>query len=203
MNDVRQGGYGSCFLVSSIIALLNVDSEILEKIVLVSDDYCESRFYLRTKRCWKTQVKIIKTDKSLQSHSSKPEIIGLLEKCYAEFVGGVSQYDRGGYPWVVMYDLTGNQPGLLYSTSQDFRDKMLKLNGFAIVADSKAEDFVAYSNRIAPRHSYAVMSVHGDGLVLRNPWGKYEPFGDGVDDGVFKISWDDFIKCFIRVSYLK
>lgn len=203
MIEIRQGGYGSCFLVSSVIALLNVDSELLQKIITIFDNYCEAKFYLRTKRCWKTQIKKITSDKSLQSFSSKPEVMGLIEKCYAEFVGGASIYDRGGYPWVVMYDLTGKQPDLLYSTSGDFRAKMLTLNGSAMVADSKAEDFLAYQNRISPRHSYAVMSIHEDGVIMKNPWGMYEPFGDGVDDGVFKISWDDFIKCFIRVSYLK
>lgn len=203
MIAISQGGYGSCFLISSVIALQNVDSGFVHKVMSVSGDYCEARFYLRTKRCWKTQTKTIRLDKSLQSFSSKPEIVGLLEKCYAEFTGGVSQYERGGYPWVVMYDLTGKQPELLYSTSGDFKNKMLGLNGRAMVADSKAEDFVMYQNRISPRHSYAVLSIQGDGITLKNPWGLYEPIGDGVDDGVFKISWDDFIKCFIRVSYLK
>lgn len=201
---VKQGGYGSCFFLSSVVALALKDQRYINNAIAISTDYCEATFFLRTKRCWKIQTKKIRTDKSLTAQSSKSEVVGLLEKCYGEFIGGLSQYERGGYPWIAMYDLTGKEPGLSYSTSADFKSVILKNKGAAMVADSKGEDLLSQfaGCRITPRHSYTLMSVSEDSVILRNPWGFFEPIEDGIDDGVFRLSWDSFTKYFIRVSFL-
>lgn len=202
VSTVKQGGYGSCFFLSSVVALALKNQAYPD--IIIGADYCEAKFFLRTKRCWRIQTKTIRTDKSLTPQSSKSEIVGLLEKCYGEFIGGMAQYERGGYPWIAMYDLTGKEPGLSYSTSANFREVLLKNRGAAMVADSKGEDLLSqYAGcRITPRHSYTVMSVDNESVILRNPWGFFEPIGDGIDDGVFRLSWDSFAKYFIRVSFL-
>ena len=204
VSTVKQGDYGSCFFLSSVVALALKDQRYIDQVISIMPEYCEAKFYLRTKRCWKIQTKSVKTDKSLTSQSSKAEIVGLLEKCYGEFIGGMSQYERGGYPWIALYDLTGREPRLSYTTSADFKNVLLQSKGAAMVADSKGEDLLSqYAGcRIIPRHSYTVMSVDSESVILRNPWGFFEPIGDAIDDGVFRLSWDSFAKYFIRVSYL-
>lgn len=201
--EVIQGGYGSCYLLSSLQSLLYRDNKFIEKLLQVRNDRYFVSFYLRSKFCWRIKRKTIEVYGDLPTGHSKPETIGIIEKCYGEFIGGMHNYERGGYPWVALYDITGKQPELTYSTSENFKSTLLANPGAVMVADSKGADLMPERHFIVPRHSYAIFSVDESGVVLRNPWGQYEPVGDGVDDGVFKISWDYFIRCFIRVSYLK
>lgn len=200
--EVIQGKYGSCFFLSSVAACLLHKKESVTSIFKLSPDSAEAKFFLRSKFCWVTKKKSIKTDLTLAPESSKPDWVGLLEKCYGIFIGGVATYERGGYPWIVLYDLTGKEPDLYYSTSPDFRIKVLQAGNSAMVADSMGDDILnKYPTcRIAARHSYTVVSVDPESVTLRNPWGFFEPQGDNVNDGIFKLSWEDFTRFFIRVS---
>jgi hypothetical protein len=61
-------------------------------------------------------------------------------------------------------------------------------------------------------HNYAILDAGEDEqtgrpyLVLRNPWGSSEPdyLGqpDGKDDGIFKITMEDFMEYFMTYSVI-
>src|SRR5438477_12844980 len=60
---------------------------------------------------------------------------------------------------------------------------------------------------IVSYHDYTILGTEEkDGqqfVILRNPWGNFEPGNDGKDDGVFKLSYEDFKKYFFSVDVAK
>jgi len=67
------------------------------------------------------------------------------------------------------------------------------------------EDKALYTNTgVYPDHSYSIYGYEEkDGVKyvkLRNPWGESEPYpGDGVDDGIFSLKLDDFMKLYSTI----
>jgi len=189
--------------------MLSRNQNVFDKTFTVNENSATAKFYKRSYfLCFLKRKELpVVVDKSLDPiKSAHPEWAGLFEKCYAEFCGGTSLYDRGGYPWTVFLDLTGKEAKIAYTTNESFKKDLIEANNAnkAIVADSMGEDIINKNpgSNIVPRHSYTVVSVNELGLVLRNPWGYFEPNGDQKNDGMFTISWDDFKKYFIRASYL-
>jgi hypothetical protein len=60
------------------------------------------------------------------------------------------------------------------------------------IALTKAMDLGQYG--LVSGHAYTVLSVSGNTVTLRNPWGTDGPKRQGADDGVVSVSWDVFTK---------
>jgi len=209
-DEIFQKEYGSCFFLSTISAMLLRNPKVFEKSLLISENSVTAKFYKPSR--WLCFIKAkeysVTLDKTLDlKKSAQPQWAGLFEKCYAQYVGGTSLYERGGYPWVVFLDLTGKMAKLAYTINDGFKKEIIDAcnSNNAIVADSMSEDIINKNpgSNIVPRHSYTVISANDENITLRNPWGYFEPGIDGKNDGIFSISWGDFKKYFIRVSYCK
>ncbi len=208
-DEIIQKQYGSCFFLSTISSMILRNPSIFDKTFVVSQTSATAQFFKRSRfLCFmRTKEFPIVVNKTLDPiKSAHPEWAGLFEKCYAEFAGGISLYDRGGYPWTVFLDLTGKEAKIAYTTNESYKKEIIEANNNnkAIVADSMSEDIINKNpgSNIVPRHSYVVVTANENNLILRNPWGFFEPNNDAKNDGVFAISWEDFKKYFIRASYL-
>ena len=76
--------------------------------------------------------------------------------------------------------------------------------GGCVVADSKS--FGSPVKGMISDHTYSVLGTsEEDGqkyVTVRNPWGEHEVGNDGKDDGVFKLTAQQFLEAFEMVEYV-
>lgn len=61
---------------------------------------------------------------------------------------------------------------------------------------------------LVPGHAHTVLAVdeQRETITVRNPWGRFEPTGgkgeprDGKDDGVFELSFEEYVQDFAKIS---
>jgi len=106
-SDVKQGGLGDCYMVSTVAAIAHQHPEILQNAMKENSDGTVSfRFFARDggqlKPTWVTVTRELpmRADGTLPFGSSKQNEawFPLLEKAYAQFKGGYSAIGNGGYP---------------------------------------------------------------------------------------------------------
>jgi hypothetical protein len=133
--------------------------------------------------------------------------VSILEKAIAVSQGGYDAIgDDGGVSSDVMEMITGKK-SMFYSTyNMSFKTLQRQVNaGHPVSAATRSEkkEELYKGTNIFPWHVYTVLGTEvKDGkqyVTLRNPWGDTEPGNDGVDDGIFKLTFADFKKYYIDV----
>lgn len=133
----------------------------------------------------------------------------LMEKAFAKQFGGYTAIGSGGEAGSALMALTGAPLDHVapHGTSTDALWAKLS------AASAAKDPMVATTGGSAPnpdivtRHCYSVFGTEEkDGqryVVLRNPWGNHEPGNDGTDDGVFRMTVEDFQKNFNALDIAK
>lgn len=124
---------------------------------------------------------------------------------------GYQAGNEGGSAFVVFEALLGARPQN-YRLAQH-RDRPGDVLDLVADALARREPAVAYTygkehahkyedNGLAPWHTYAILGVDraAKTLELYNPWSEGELGHDGVDDGVFDISVQDFLRLFRNMN---
>lgn len=217
--DPRQGALGDCWLVAAASALAHVDAGLIEDMIKAHDDgsfsvrlhqfdHDKQRFVAATQR---VQPFFFKRDGKLEYVRSQDsgELWPLvIERAYAQDKGS---YDAiaCGYPFAAFEALLGVRgehcqfdtvsAAAVWESCTEARtrptlavtrapDSGLDFEGAGLVSD----------------HAYTVLGgVEKDGVRyvrLRNPWGSFEPVGNGKDDGVFLLELDQYVHYFAYAS---
>lgn len=130
----------------------------------------------------------------------------LMEKAYAKWWGGFSAIGNGGDPGSALMALTGAPIDRLHLSASKADSNW----SWVSQAASAKQPMVAATGGSVPipglvtHHAYTVLGVEQDNgqkyVVLRNPWGVHEPGDDGVNDGVFRLTAQDFARSFQTVD---
>lgn len=222
-DDVSQGSIGNCFMLSSIVSLLNTDE---------GDDFIRDnvRWDANAEGYWVTLYKngqphdvfveyvfdngTRQTDWEWWIFSGdKPSIAALYESAIRQEYG----YDfiDGGVPAEAMEIITGrpvttvrndSYVGLSSSQVDGLRD-VLNDGGQVVISSPRnagheitvtAPDGSTREIEVVQSHSYAVTRIDADGAVwMRNPWG---PGNSADGGGEFRVSADDVADLFWRAS---
>ncbi|KAK1809647.1 hypothetical protein LTR12_016004 [Friedmanniomyces endolithicus] len=162
------------------------------------------------------------------SHCKSSETwLPLIEKAYAKAHGDYAAVE-GGYASEGIEDLTGGvgvvlNPEDIMDKDRFWREQLSQVNeNFLFGGGSKRKD----SKGVVGGHAYTVLRTFEEGdlrlLQLRNPWGRTEWEGDWSDgsklwtpemmiklghtfgdDGVFWMSYKDFLKHFPRINRVR
>ena len=134
----------------------------------------------------------------------------ILEKAFAQWEGGYEEINNGGLTGGVYEALTGKSMANSAVFSPSVDDAFSRINsalaqGRPVVAGTYDDQSVNYTNTgIEPWHAYTVLGAVEEGgekyVQLRNPWGQFEPSGNGKDDGVFKLDLATFGKLFVDLK---
>ncbi len=154
---------------------------------------------------------------------TQPELwFPMIEKAYTEWQSEMLGLDKPSYEAIddggggeelfsTLLGATTSNHELATSSRQQTRSLLQeahkeRLPAIAFTQD-KNQASLYYGTGLEPWHSYAVLGVHGDDgangpctVTLYNPWGHKEFGNDGVDDGKFEMSLDDFRKYFRNVN---
>ena len=140
----------------------------------------------------------------------------LVEKAYAQWKGGYEAMGHGGRPSRALQEITGHPAKVVLANSGADAMRRALLDGakrgMPMVASTLQKVHAAQlmGTGVRPNHAYAVLDVKEDDagvlvVTLRNPWGHYEPDDDGrdgVDDGVFDLPLEKFMRWFRKVTVL-
>lgn len=217
---VRQGSIGDCFLISSVISMLDTDEgdEFIGEHVRWDPD---SDGY------WVTlypdgQPKEVFVDKVYAHGSTRalsgrpPSMASLYEAAFAQEFG--YGYLDGGYSSHALEVITGKESTTLSSTfrgglTSGHREELrgvLEDGGQVIASSSKTRnptelsitrhDGTVEEVRMVGQHAYVVTKIESDGSMwVHNPWGPNNSYDGG---GEFKVSADDVPRVFWRANYI-
>lgn len=133
----------------------------------------------------------------------------LMEKAFAKQHGGYTAIGSGAEAGSALMAVTGAPLDHISNKHSSTDELWAKLSD----ASAKKNPMVASTGLHAPdpnivtRHCYSVLGTEEkDGqrlVVVRNPWGHHEPGSDGADDGVFRMTVEEFQKNFAMVDIAK
>jgi calpain family cysteine protease len=203
--NVTQGMEGSCWMLCNLPAL--TQDQIKDVIKPEGDAYRVTLADGRT-----TLVEPLNAAERRVYSGGDGAWSGLLEKGLSQILAQSDEDLNAGYPRVGRKMLTGNTskffPLAKATGKHDFRDRDLLFDtmtealdkGSAIFAGAVKDDFEKEISEIsAANHAYTVLAVDRDNdtVTVRNPWGRSERADmDGVNDGVFDLSQDQFFANF-------
>lgn len=221
-NDPLQGQLGDCYLISSLAAVAQKHPELLEKNVKTNRDgtYTVTLFTRPdlTKPAQPVQVTVDgqfpTKNGSLEyiSAREKKELWPLVyEKAYAQLKGSYGNIE-GGMGANALTAITGSNPSFFAVSADAMKpdDVWNKLTdatkgGGCVVADSKS--FGSPVKGMVSDHTYTVLGTSEENgqkyVTVRNPWGEHEVGNDGKDDGVFKLTAEQFTQAFAMVEYVR
>ncbi len=220
-DDPLQGALGDCYFISSLASVAAQHPDLLEKAVKTNRDgtYTVS-LYQRpdmTKPAHKVEVTV---DGKFPQKAGQLEYISarekkelwplIFEKAYATWKGSYGNIE-GGMGANALTALTGAPP-TFFPVSADAmkaddvfaKVKAATQNGGCVVADSKS--FGSPVKGMISDHTYSVLSTSEENgqkyVTVRNPWGEHEVGQDAKDDGVFKLTAQQFLEAFEMVEYV-
>lgn len=219
-DDVSQGQIGDCFMLSSIVSLLNTDDgdAFIRKNVRW-DDTRNGYWVTLYENGEPTEVFVDKVygQGARQSDwqwlifsGDKPSIAALYESALQEKYG--YSYLDGGVPADAMEAITGQSVNVmdkgLGSTSFSVLRENLEEGGQVVLSSPRSgdnqitvqsPDGTERQVDIVSSHAYAVTRIDADGNVwVRNPWG---PGNSADGGGEFRVSADDAQRLFWRATY--
>jgi hypothetical protein len=226
--DVQQGQLGDCYLCAALAGIAVANPEAIKNLIKPGDDGSAIvTFYERDVITGQFQPVTLRVDAELaESRSGNKPIYGhakgdrasmelwfpLVEKAYATWKGGYEAVGLGGVQNQIFEAVLGRPAGWLavsetsdvesvWGTIQATLDAKLPLG-----AATHSTDDGRYANTgVHANHGYSVLRTETEGndrfVVLRNPWGSGEPRGDGVDDGVFRLPLQDFVKLYGQLQF--
>lgn len=217
--DVRQGGIGDCYFLSSLAETALKDPDAITSMFIVNGDGTYTvRFMRGSVAEYVTVDSKLPTDSSgelvfdgMGQQASDPgnELwVALAEKAYvqlnesgwirpASWGGGKNVYNAisGGYMFMALNQITGAATVSGVAT-------IFSTQGFnALVAAFNAGDSVCLAsmnnpgdNEIVGDHAYAVLSVDttNQTVTVYNPWG----VNNGHDSGIITLTWYEVSQCF-------
>jgi hypothetical protein len=212
--DVRQGQAGDCYLLTVLTSLGRNHRNLLEKAVTpLGDGTYNVRFFQRDAQGTMQPVNV-RVDGQLpfrgnvvryaRSPNQRELWAAVVEKAYAQWKGGYEAIGNGGFPGDVMTELTGRPNtfhGIWRDQSPDATYRAVK----KALAEGKIVNIGTPDSNALPRglvkgHAYAVLGVEEKNgkrtLLMRNPWGHFEPGNDGRNDGFFRVTPEQLVKWF-------
>lgn len=225
-DDVIQNELGDCYLMASLSALAaSRPSALADAITDHGDGTFTVRFFEKQGRGPLRPVEVrVDADLPTRADGSLPYGRGrdpdelwpaLVEKAYATWKGGYSEITMGGFASDALTALTG-APADFHNPIQELKSQELWTlmkqahgEGRAMVTGTGTlEAFGGDGARgYAAMHMYAIVALEDvDGekrVTLRNPYGKDEPGNDGVDDGVFQLSFREYRRFFEDLYVLR
>lgn len=223
-DDVAQGGIGDCFMLSSVVALLNTDGGdefIRENIRWDADKGGYWVTLYSNGEPTEVFVEYVFADGAKQDDwqflifgGDKPSIAALYEAAIRQEYG-YSAID-GGVPADAMEMITGrevvvfenDQSSGLPSWQVDTLREVIDDGGQVVLSSPRSGDHQITvtgpdgSSReieVVTTHAYAVTRVEADGSVwMRNPWG---PGNSADGGGEFRVSAEDVADLFWRATY--
>lgn len=215
-SDVVQGSIADCYMVAGFASVAATNPDVIENAIKDNGDGTFTVKFFQTSYYGAPTPVEITVDGQLPTENGslryakgadRSELwVGLLEKAYAQWKGGYESVGNGGSPGAVMGALLGRseQYTNMYEgmdTSRVFTQLQEAFaSGKAVVAATHGKDRSDLYNGsgMYAWHAYSVLGVSEEGgqqyVELRNPWGRSEPSGNGADDGVFRLTVEDFAK---------
>ena len=196
INDINQGGLGDCFLLTAVGELALDRPNAITNMISVNPDGTETVTLYETAgggapsfgdtTFVRTQITVDNTfpDNSVNSggqdvSDGQQEIWAqVLEKAVATLSGGYDVIDQGGWPMLVMEELTGQAGGWTSPASLTVQELQGYMAAGDLVAfDTPASGALAYG--LVGDHAYmfeSLVTVNGQAMIqLGNPWGDTEP----------------------------
>jgi hypothetical protein len=220
--DVLQGTLGDCYVLSAFAAVAQQHPELIRE---AFHDNADGSY---TVRLFQAQLGgLFLSPVSLKVTADLPTLgnglayarsldraelwAPLLEKAYAQLRGGYDRVGRGGNPGHVMTALTGRKSSFSWLSPRSPADEVFQklasclAQGKCAVAGTWAADKVDFNQTgLLQNHAYTITGVsEEDGtrfVHLRNPWGNFEPAGNGEDDGRFALPLETFLTYFNGLS---
>jgi hypothetical protein len=217
--DPKQGQIGNCYVPAGLAAVANANPEAIAELITANDDGSVTvRFFDPVT----FEPQEIVVDRDLYGSADRPRYgsltqrdgaghgeawFSLVEKAYAQWKGGYEVVAAGGSVGRLQAEVLG-RPNVEHwlsgaSPAEVFgRVQQGTREGRAMAAGTfGTADAARYTGTgIHANHAYTVLGAseeHGRQLItLRNPWASGEPAGDGVDDGVFELPVEDFVRLF-------
>ncbi len=216
-DDPLQGQIGDCFMLAAMSAIASQSPHAIQDAIRDNGDGTYTvRLYEGPYDSEPKPVEITidgqlpgKSGRLYGHGSDSQELwVGLIEKAYAQWKGGYEAIGNGGSAGEAMSAVLGRPDRFILNGSSPadslHYDLWLALaGGQCAVAATFGEDQASLytGTGLYASHAYTVHEVseeNGEKFVhLRNPWGQSEPSGDGVDDGVFRISLSEFARLFL------
>jgi hypothetical protein len=225
--DVHQGQLGDCFLAAGLAGLAYANPQAIRDLIKpTGDGSLVVTFHERDALTGQFKPVEIHVDPELYEARDGSVLYGhakgdrasmelwfpLVEKAYAQWKGGYETVGWGGTQNQVFEAVLGRPAGWLAISETSNRqvvwdtlEATLKA-GLPIGAATNGYDDGRYANSgVHSDHGYSVLGTQVEGaqryVVLRNPWGEGEPRGDGVDDGVFRLPLEDFVRLFGQLQF--
>lgn len=224
--DVQQGQLGDCYFCAALAGIAAGNPQAIKDLITpAADGSADVRFFERDVFSGELRPVVIHVDAELYEswrgplygHSpgdraSMELWFALVEKAWATWRGGYEAVGAGGVQNQVFEAVLGRAAGWLALDGRTAPDAVWGTMvatlqaGLPLGAATESVDDGRYANTgVHANHGYTVLAateVGGERTVtLRNPWGQGEPRGDGVDDGVFQLSFDEFQRLFGQLQF--
>jgi len=215
--DVRQVGLGDCYFMASVAGL--DPKEIDGKLIQDNHDGTYTVRLFDVASNGEVTPAYVRVSGELPQppgadYNADGKWVAIVEKAYAAHLGSYDQAGGNNNPkfFAAPSVLTG-RPTVAYALPISDPDVV-----FERLQKSTAEDRTAFAgfygenhDGLYGNHAYTVESVRIDEatgqryVTLRNPWGKSELGADGkprdgVDDGVFEMPLEEFMKTYQAVA---
>ncbi len=225
--DVQQGQLGDCYMCAAMAGLAATNPKAVRELIKPRPDgSADVTFYERDVVSGQFHPVVIHVDAELYESRGGEVLYGhakgergsmelwfpLVEKAYAQWKGGYETVGLGGVQNELFEAVLGRPAGWLAIGEQSDREAVWGTiqatlqAGLPIGAATQSFDDGRYANTgVHANHGYSVLGTEQQGaerfVVLRNPWGEGEPRGDGVDDGVFRLELEDFVKLYGQLQF--
>jgi hypothetical protein len=230
INDITQGALGDCFLLAALGALAKNNPQFIHNMIQVNGDGTATIDFYSAVGAAPFPVEV---SMSIDGGSTQAQLSGdyqlsedgthreweiwpqIVEKAYAQYIGGISTLNDGGSSYLVWQQLTGSAANQVLTADLD-----AAAIGNAIAFDLAAGEMVVVSSnstianpnvtvngvnyQVTTGHAYVVLAVGTDTLTLFNPWGG-DPNDPSTDNGaitgpVIYVPLANFNTYFFRIQ---
>lgn len=220
--SVKQGSYGSCYFLASLVALARSNPEALKRMIQKNPDGT----YTVTFSKGRTVTVEAPTDAEIARGATAGANglwVTIIEKAYGKLRNDGSWLGKDDNPtdatnggWLSdgidsTTEGSTDTDMLVVTRMSVTRDKLVKaLQAGKLVTCGIRKQLVGSAPGGLPDgHAYTVIGYNPqtDQITVRNPWGRSEynePDGkprDGKDDGVFTLTLDEFYATFTNICY--
>jgi hypothetical protein len=221
--DVVQGQNGArylgdCWMLSSLAAVAHTQPQQLQDAIRDNRDGTYTVTLHTQARDGSIQAEEVRVDGDVpmtadgrdayaQRQDPKELWVVLMQKAFASKKGGYGAMD-GGVPGEALTAVTGRTSHHAYAANDPKQTlealRRAGAGGTPTVAASRS-DIQLKQGGIVPGHGHTVLGTEvRDGqevVLLRDPFAKYEPTGNGPRDGIFRVPVETFAKSFSYVAW--
>jgi len=204
IDTARQGAIGDCFLIASLCAVAKDDPSLLQGMV----QQTETGFVVHAATDCYISHSLPTGNSAANSHGDVygysddgATMVPIVEKAYAQRVGGYDVLGKGGYPEDALEWLTG-RPAFARATSgaNDSEIRGILSRKSYVVAQTRTlgagDSRIALAEHygvVTGAHAYVVRGVTDDDhVLLHNPWGWSHPTPVPLKDFQTLFPWVSF-----------